>query len=501
MTLMAWSPYFETGLDLVDSQHHALVDMVNSIAPHLALNDDVAKRAVGPLLDNLTHYAAVHFRDEERLMVQRSLTLEYQVHHHQSHQAFVDELVQMRRQYELEGTLSGTDLLRFLGSWLSFHILVEDQRMAHQMTYMAQGQTAQEAYEHVSQPQDAAHAVYSSSLLDLFTLLTERNRKLALANEEVHRVKAALELANQSLELRVEERTRDLATSMASLEQAQSQLLQSEKMAAVGQLAAGVAHEINNPIGFVTSNLGSMAAYVDQLFELLEVYGKAAQALAPEQQARIEAVRKKIDLDYLREDIPTLLNESAAGLARVKRIVDDLREFSRSDEEHWVWSDLNQTLEHALKVAGNEIRKKADVVKDLGVLPPVECIASQLTQVMVNLLVNAAQAIAGKGRITVRTGVLPGDQVWLEISDSGCGMSSEVKNRAFEPFFTTKPVGSGTGLGLSISWEIIKRHHGHMDIQSEPGQGATFRITLPQKHVIPSPENVLQLPTKESTHV
>jgi signal transduction histidine kinase len=340
--------------------------------------------------------------------------------------------------------------------------------------------TALQAYERVSQPQDAAHAVYSSSLLDLFTLLTERNRKLALVNEEVHKVKAALELANQSLEVRVQERTRDLAASVASLEQAQSQLLQSEKMAAVGQLAAGVAHEINNPVGFVNSNLGSLSDYVGQLLELVKAYEDTAQSLPAEQRAAVDAVRKRIEIDYLREDIPSLLSESRDGLARVKRIVGDLRDFSHSDGGQWAPADLNQALESALNVAGNEIRYKGNVVKELTPLPEVVCIVAQINQVLVNLLVNAAQAIEVKGTITVRSGVTD-DRVWLEISDSGCGMPEEVKKRVFEPFYTTKPVGKGTGLGLSITWEIIQRHHGHIDVQSAPGIGTTFRITLPQR--------------------
>ncbi len=470
MTLMAWSRYFETGLQRVDAQHHALVDMVNQAAPHLALNDEVARRAVVPLLDNLTRYAAVHFRDEERLMAQNHLADDHVRHHQQTHQAFVDEVTQMRHQYEQEGSLSGPELLRFLGSWLSFHILVEDQRMAAQVRDIAAGQSAQAAYEHVSQPQDAAHAVFNSSLLDLFTLLTERNRKLS---------QTALEIANQSLEARVQARTQDLAATVARLQQTQMQLLQSEKMAAVGQLAAGVAHEINNPVGFVNSNLGSLADYVDQLFDLLAAYEEASASMPPEKQARLAALRQTIDVAYLRDDIPGLLRESKDGLARVTRIVSDLRDFARSDDGPWAPADLNQALESALNMVASDIAPKASVLKRLANLPPVTCQVAQMTQVLVNLLLNAAQAITDHGSITLRSGVLPDDHVWLEVIDSGCGMAPEVQKRIFEPFYSTRPVGSGIGLGLSVSWEIMARHQGQLEVHSATGQGSTFRITLP----------------------
>ena len=480
MKLMAWTLHFETGLDLVDAQHHALVDMINQAAPHLALNDELAKRAVRPLLDNLTRYAAVHFHDEEVLMAEKNLAHDYQLHHQQTHHVFVEELTQMRQQYEQEGTVSGTDLLRFLSSWLSFHILLEDQNMAQQIKDMEAGLTAIQAHERVNQPKDNAHEVYNSSLLELFTLLTERNHKLVLANEAVHKSQAELKMANQSLELRVQERTSDLEATVAQLKQTQNQLMQSEKMAAVGQLAAGVAHEINNPVGFVTSNMGALSGYIDQLFSLIRTYQTVMDGLPPEQRKVVDEASKKIDLDYLSEDIPSLLKETREGLARVKRIVSDLRDFSHSDDGQWAPADLNQVIESALNVAANEIKYKARVVKELASLPPVNCIAAQINQVLVNMLVNAAQAIATQGVITVRSGVQD-DQVWLEISDSGCGMPEDVQKRIFEPFYTTKPVGKGTGLGLSITWEIIQRHQGQVSVRSEPGQGTTFHITLPVK--------------------
>ncbi|TXT36218.1 MAG: hemerythrin-like metal-binding domain-containing protein [Comamonadaceae bacterium] len=484
MKLMAWTLHFQTGLDLVDAQHHALVDMINQAAPHLALNDELAKRAVRPLLDNLTRYAAVHFHDEEVLMAEKNLAQDYQLHHQQTHHVFVEELTHMRQQYEQEGTVSGTDLLRFLSSWLSFHILLEDQNMAQQIKDMEAGLTAIQAHERVNQPKDNAHEVYNSSLLELFTLLTERNHKLVLANEAVHKSQAELKMANQSLELRVQERTSDLEATVAQLKQTQNQLMQSEKMAAVGQLAAGVAHEINNPVGFVTSNMGALSGYIDQLFGLIRTYQTAMVDLPPEQRKVVDEASKKIDLDYLSEDIPSLLKETREGLARVKRIVSDLRDFSHSDDGQWAQADLNQVIESALNVAANEIKYKARVVKELASLPLVNCIAAQINQVLVNMMVNAAQAIGSQGVITVRSGVKD-DQVWLEVSDTGCGMSEEVQKRIFEPFYTTKPVGKGTGLGLSITWEIIQRHQGEVTVHSEPGQGTTFHITLPIKPVVP----------------
>jgi hemerythrin-like metal-binding protein len=482
---MAWSPHFETSIELVDRQHHALVDMINNAAPHLALGGESAKQVVGRLLDNLTRYAAVHFRDEEQLMAAGQLAQDYLVHHHKTHVAFVDELKKMRDEYETEGTLSGPDLLRFLTSWLSFHILIEDQQYVRQFRAIESGKTPLEAYESLGKSDEGAHAIYSNALLDLFTLVTERNRRLELAKEEVVKSQAALEVANQSLELRVQERTRDLKETLVKLQQVQSRLLQSEKMAAVGQLAAGVAHEINNPVGFVTSNMGSLTEYVGQLFALIDQYQAALSSLPSEHRAALQSASQKIDLDYLREDVPSLLKESRDGLDRIKDIVVGLRDFAHADDGQWTPIDLTQILEGALKVAGNEIKNKGTVVKELADLPPVACISSQISQVLVNLLVNAAQALQAPGVITLRSGV-QGESVWIEVRDSGCGMPEDVKKHIFEPFYTTKPVGKGTGLGLSITWEIVQRHQGQMEVTSAPGAGTTFRLTLPIKHAEPA---------------
>jgi two-component system, NtrC family, sensor kinase len=259
------------------------------------------------------------------------------------------------------------------------------------------------------------------------------------------------------------------------LEDAQNQLLQSEKLASIGQLAAGVAHEINNPVGFVNSNFGALERYVSSLLTLIDAYGSADHA------AEAPAIRQKIDYEYLKEDIAVLFKESRDGLERVKRIVQDLRDFSRVDSSlEWQETNLHTCLDTTLSVASNEIKHKADVVKAYGDIPNVECLPSQLNQVLLNLMVNAAQAISQHGTLTLATGT-EDDWVWVAISDTGSGIAPEHQKRIFDPFFTTKPVGKGTGLGLSVSYNIIAKHNGRIEVESELGKGTSFRIWLPIK--------------------
>ncbi|HEX5685866.1 MAG TPA: PAS domain S-box protein [Ideonella sp.] len=262
------------------------------------------------------------------------------------------------------------------------------------------------------------------------------------------------------------------------LEEAQNQLLQSEKMASIGQLAAGVAHEINNPVGFVNSNLNSLKNYIDGLLRLLTDYESHEAVLGDDARRQLQAIKQDVDLEYMREDVPVLLRESADGLTRVKRIVQDLKDFSRVDNADWQEADLNAGLESTLNVVNNEIKYKAEVRRNYGQLPPVRCLAAQLNQVFMNLIVNAAHAIEGTGVITLSSGHC-GEWVWVEVSDTGSGMSPEVQKRIFEPFYTTKPVGKGTGLGLSLSFSIVQKHKGQLKVQSELGKGSAFRIWIP----------------------
>lgn len=270
----------------------------------------------------------------------------------------------------------------------------------------------------------------------------------------------------------------------AKLSDAQDKLMQSEKMASIGQLAAGVAHEINNPIGFIFSNFGTLERYLADLFEMLAAYEEAESVLAGSPvAARLKELREKIELDYLKEDIPSLMAESKDGITRVRNIVQNLKDFSRVDtSQKWVLADLHHGIDSTLNIVNNEIKYKADVVKEYGQLPDIECLPSELNQVFMNLLVNAAHSIrADRGTITIRTGANE-SQVWVEVQDTGEGIAKENLGRIFDPFFTTKPVGKGTGLGLSLSYGIVKKHLGSIDVTSEPGEGTCFRVMLPIQH-------------------
>ncbi|WP_210147918.1 ATP-binding protein [Aromatoleum petrolei] len=264
------------------------------------------------------------------------------------------------------------------------------------------------------------------------------------------------------------------------LKQTEGQLLQSEKLAAVGQLAAGIAHEINNPVGFVSSNLGSLQSYIERLFAILDAYERMEQELPAEHPARLGVAKlcREAELAYLRQDIPDLLSESIEGLARVKGIINDLKDFSRVDDGQREDADLHRCLESTLNVIRNEIKYKADIVREFGELPSVSCVPAQISQVFMNLLINAAQAIEAVGTITLRTGAET-DHVWIDICDTGKGIPPEIQARVFDPFFTTKPIGKGTGLGLSISHDIVRRHGGNLILTSAVGEGTTFRVTLP----------------------
>lgn len=277
----------------------------------------------------------------------------------------------------------------------------------------------------------------------------------------------------------VEANHKALATAYSNLKTSQQHVVRQEKMASIGQLSAGVAHEINNPIAFISSNLKTLNKYSAKFAEFIKEQTIIIDALAsPEQMEHLSAKRKKLMLDYALEDVAGLIDETIEGSERVKLIVQNLKTFSRSDEAVQKQADINECIQSTLNIVWNEIKYKAEVSSDYGELPLVTCHPQQLNQVFMNLLVNASQAIEKDGIITITTREDNGF-VKISISDNGSGIEESKIVKIFDPFYTTKPVGQGTGLGLSISNEIIQQHGGTITVESEPGKGTTFIIAIP----------------------
>jgi len=325
----------------------------------------------------------------------------------------------------------------------------------------------------------AERQIAQESLQKQATLLEEEVEKRQQAQEE-------LETLNENLEQRVQERTAELNERNAEIQQAyddlkriQGQLLQQDKMASVGQLAAGVAHEINNPMGFIISNLSSLGKYVEKVTAYLDNDEKILTGCGLEIQQLARKERKKFKIDYICKDMPALISESADGAQRVRQIVQDLKSFSRMNSTEFANANINEGLESTLSIAWNELKYKTTVIREFGQLPLVWCNQGQLNQVFLNILVNAAHAIEEQGEIRIETRAEDGS-VKIVISDTGSGIAPEHIKKIFDPFFTTKDVGKGTGLGLAIAYDIItNKHGGTIEVQSEPGKGSTFVITLP----------------------
>ena len=269
---------------------------------------------------------------------------------------------------------------------------------------------------------------------------------------------------SEELEVRVKEQVK-------IIEATQRQLYQAEKLASIGQLAAGVAHEINNPIGFIRSNLGTAQQYVRDLSRL-------AALMKTGDIAQFQSAWQEADMGFLLEDFTALLGESMEGADRVTKIVSDLKGFSNVDQAEEEVVDLNDNLRFACNVLAGQIKDKAELVLELGVLPKTLCLPGHLNQVFLNLLLNAAQAITDRGRIEVRS-EMAGNEIRIRIYDNGCGIPEGSLGRIFDPFFTTRPVGSGTGLGLAVCHDIVQAHGGRIEVESEVGVGTTFTVYLP----------------------
>ena len=309
-------------------------------------------------------------------------------------------------------------------------------------------------------------------------LLEDKSRELYNSNRELQR-------RNQ----KIAEQSRDLQQQVVELKETRQQLVRSEKMAVIGQLAAGVAHEINTPLSFVASNLDSLRDYLRDLCQLVESQrGYLQQLLAAELRDwdlnRLQQQVDPMDLDSLLPDIEQLICDCSEGAERIRQIVADLSDFTYLNtakgnrENNFRPENINQLLQKATNIASSEIKPKADIQLRLADLPAVVCHGGKIGQVFLNLLVNAAQAIPERGLIQVVTGEENG-MVWIEVSDNGCGIPEALREKIFDPFFTTKRVGQGTGLGLHVVKGAVDMHGGEITVSSTEGCGTCFRVYLP----------------------
>ena len=308
-------------------------------------------------------------------------------------------------------------------------------------------------------------------------ITNQKNAESSLKNALTEADLLAGELERRGNDIRG--KNRELRRAYHELATSHAQLLQQEKMASIGQLSAGIAHEINNPIGFVACNLGSLQKYLNRLATFIANQDRIIDASAePEDKQAVARQKQELKIDYVLQDSRDLVKESLEGTDRVKSIVQDLKNFARADQSEWKEADINDCLESTINIVWNELKYKTELVKDYGRLPLTRCIGQQLNQVFMNLLVNAGQAIASKGTITVRTWY-DKDAVHVSVADTGCGIAPDQINRIFEPFYTTKEAGQGTGLGLSIAYNIVKKHNGTIDVKSDPGKGSTITVSIP----------------------
>jgi signal transduction histidine kinase len=309
-----------------------------------------------------------------------------------------------------------------------------------------------------------------------YARLKEKTTRLEASEQKYRQLAGSLEV--------------DVQNKVREIKETQVRLMQQEKMASIGHLAAGVAHEINNPMGFVSSNLNTLNDYVKDIRSLIEQYrsflaelnevagseeGRKAIARGLE---RITKFEQEVDIDYVMEDFPNLIAESLEGAGRIKKIVIDLKNFAHPGEDELQFSNINKNLDSTLNVVWYELKYKAKITKEYGDLPPVKCYPQKLNQVFMNIFVNAAQAIAEKGEIKITTSS-ENEHVNISISDTGSGIAKENLSKIFGPFFTTKEVGEGPGLGLNVAYNIIKKHNGTIDVKSTVGKGTTFSIRLP----------------------
>lgn len=440
----------------------------------------------------------IHFISIKQDITQRKKEQEALAESEQSFQELANLLLQPVFEVDLKGNIvfsnkAGLDLFGYSRNDIEeqefeatrLFAPVDRQRVLQNMAARIQG-TAIDNHEYTALKKDGAAfpiLIYSEPIIRRGIPVGVRG--LCLDISERKRNEEKLRELNQTLEERVDERTRELEVT-------HQQMILQEKLASIGQLAAGLAHEINNPVNFVRINFATLREDVNDLGRLIREYRAVFQEIehsgpAPEAMERLKALEKKLKVDEVLDELPELFDESRRGFERIGTILSSMRNFSfRHALDQRVPFDLNQGIRDTLIIAQNEYRYYAEVETRLGELPPAPCNPEQINQVFLNIVVNCAHAIASqkrheKGRIVIETGDGDG-QVWCTIADDGPGIPAEIRNRIFEPFFTTKDPGKGTGLGLSISYDIIaNKHGGSLTVSCPPEGGSVFTIWLPLK--------------------
>jgi len=292
-----------------------------------------------------------------------------------------------------------------------------------------------------------------------------------------------------SLELKVQERTIALEEANYKLKEAQAMMVHSEKMRSLGELVAGIAHEINNPVNFIHGNIMILQNYADDLLKLIDAYDNGIDKLPDDIKAQVESIKKEIDLDFLRNDIKDLIKSCIEGTQRTKNIVLDLKNFSRMEEMVLTQFDIPKEIDTTLNILNNKYKNRITVIKNYSAnVPKIEAYGGQLNQVFMNILDNAQDAMGDTGTLTINTDKVD-NMVKIEFIDTGKGIPEDNLKKVFDPFFTTKPVGKGTGLGMSISYRVIKDHNGSISVESKVGKGTKFTIILPINHVNNNSEN------------
>lgn len=305
----------------------------------------------------------------------------------------------------------------------------------------------------------------------------EINRLIRSYNEMAE----SLEKLYQSLEQQVQDRTKELEAAYSELKSTQAMMVHSEKMKSLGELVAGITHEINNPVNFIYGNLIHLKNYTADMMSVIDTYTEFDTDLSEEHKQKIRELKEEIDLNFLKDDLPELIRSCQEGTERTKNIVLDLKNFSRLEEAVINNVDLPKEIDTTLNILHNKFKNKITVHKEYQEnMPHVEAFGGQLNQVFMNILDNAAFAVQDKGAVWIRL-KSDGNNAIIEFEDNGCGMDENTRKKVFDPFFTTKEVGQGTGLGMAISYKVIKNHKGNIDLESEQGKGSKFTITLPLK--------------------